>query len=420
MIAEADCKPVIRKSPYEIASCARCGSKVEKGAEVMLWDSGPRLGKFRRWVHVECEPMVVASPAAAAAPAEINPEQLRDLVAQEITEFLTKVDLSGIDGQIATQVAAQIDVKLAEFKPQALNLEEVHKTLADTCQKLGNATADACASTLEHVGKLIEEGIPHVIEVKKWDGTSQKLEGHQHPAFEKVLKLAAARFNIFLPGPAGCGKSHLAKQVAEALGLAFGFISCSAGMSEGQLLGRLIPTGEGGKFEYSRSEFVKCYEEGGVFLIDELDAADSNVLLVLNAALANGHMAVPNRPEKPVATRHENFVCVAAANTYGRGADRQYVGRSQLDESTLDRFRVGTVPMDYDRKLEARLCRDSELRERLWSIRDKAQANRLNRIVSTRALIDCYKATLAGVFTRDEAIEQVLQGWSRDERSKVC
>src|SRR5262249_40226256 len=163
-----------------------------------------------------------------------------------------------------------------------------------------------------------------------------------------VLMLARARRNVLLVGPAGSGKTHLAKQVAQALGLDFAHISCSAGMSEGQLLGRLVPTGEAGRFEYLRSEVVRCYEEGGVFLFDEIAAADSNTLLVINSALANGQMCVPNRPHNPVAVKHPDFVCMAAANTFGTGADRQYVGRNQLDESTLDRFRIGQIEMDYD------------------------------------------------------------------------
>jgi cobaltochelatase CobS len=173
------------------------------------------------------------------------------------------------------------------------------------------------------------------------DDSTVKIEGKAHAKFARVLKLAAARRNVLLVGPAGTGKTHLAQQVAQALGLDFAFISCSAGMSEGQLMGRLVPTGEGGKFEYLRSEFVRCYEEGGVFLFDEMDAADSNTMIVINSALANGHMAVPNRPESPVARKHPDFVCIAAANTFGTGADRQYVGRNQMDEATLDRFRIG-------------------------------------------------------------------------------
>ena len=200
------------------------------------------------------------------------------------------------------------------------------------------ALANEVAALRDKVAEL-EANKPTVIEVRQANGTAVQITGAVHEAFEEVLQLAAARKHIFLPGPAGCGKSHMAKQVADALGLPFGFISCSAGMSESQLLGRRVPNGDHGQFVYEATDFVRCYENGGVFLFDELDAADSNVLLVVNSALANGHMALPNRTENPVAKRHPDFVCIAAANTFGRGADRQYVGRNELDESTLDRFR---------------------------------------------------------------------------------
>jgi MoxR-like ATPase len=245
-----------------------------------------------------------------------------------------------------------------------------------------------------------------------------KPSGKTHREFAKVLKLAQARRNILLVGPAGSGKTHLAEQLAGALQLPFAHISCSAGMSEGQLLGRLVPTGEAGRFEYVRSDFVRCYEEGGVFLFDEIDAADSNTLLIVNAALANGAMSVPNRPGQSVAHRHPDFICVAAANTFGTGADRQYVGRNQLDESTLDRFRIGQIEMDYDAEVEASLCPDSGLRARLLAYRARVRQAGLRRVVSMRFLRDSYVMKEAG-FTDDDIDGALFRGWSPDEIRKV-
>ena len=225
-----------------------------------------------------------------------------------------------------------------------------------TGQEAAAVLIEAVAELQARLAEVEANSTPRVIEIKHAEGEAVKIEGAVHPIFDSVLQFAQARKHIFLPGPAGCGKSHLAKQIADALKLRFGFISCSAGMSESQLLGRLVPAGEGGKFEFVTTQFLDCYEKGGVFLFDEIDAADANVLLVINSALANGHLSVPSRHENPVAMRHPDFVCIAAANTFGRGADRQYVGRSELDESTLDRFRIGTVPMDYDERLERQLC----------------------------------------------------------------
>src|SRR5262249_23284025 len=77
-----------------------------------------------------------------------------------------------------------------------------------------------------------------------------------HKRFDRCLRLAKARKNILMIGPAGCGKTVLAEKIAAALDLEFAHVSCSAGTSEGTLLGRLLPTGEGGQFEYASSEFV--------------------------------------------------------------------------------------------------------------------------------------------------------------------
>jgi len=264
-----------------------------------------------------------------------------------------------------------------------------------------------------------EGGTVQTIHVRQPDGTDIAIEGTTHEAFGRVLELAMARKHIFLPGPSGCGKSHMAKQVAEALGLRFGSISCSAGMSESQLLGRMVPKGKQGQFEFLTTEFLDCYENGGVFLFDEIDAADSNVLLVINSALANGQMAVPSRHGNPVAKRHPDFVCIAAANTFGHGADRQYCGRNQLDEATLDRFRIGTVPMDYNEKLERQLCPMPELFDRLKAYRERTLANRLNRIVSTRFLCEAYEMVARWGWTMEDVDRQLFSGWRADEISKV-
>ena len=288
-----------------------------------------------------------------------------------------------------------------------------------TGQEAAAVLVEAVAELQARLADVEANATPRVIEIKHADGKVVKIEGAVHPIFDSVLQLAQARKHIFLPGPAGCGKSHLAGQIADALKLRFGFISCSAGMSESQLLGRLVPAGEGGKFEFVTTQFLECYENGGVFLFDEIDAADANVLLVINSALANGHLSVPSRHENPVAVRHPDFVCIAAANTFGRGADRQYVGRSELDESTLDRFRIGTVPMDYDERLERQLCPNPNLYARLAGYRAKVRENRLERVVSTRFMKDAYEMVAKWGWTVEMVEAKLFAGWRADEVAKV-
>jgi cobaltochelatase CobS len=353
--------PVTIKARYP-SKCQRCSKWIAPGEMIQVHHQGPEK---KRWVHAEC-------PNGHPAPGlPIGPEM------KEVLETTVRV-VNRLDERVT-------------------GLEKVTETL---------------------VAEIAQRSV-QVIEIRHPDGNTVQIDGAVHPVFAAVVQLANARKHIFLPGPAGCGKSHMAGQVAEALGLRFGFISCSAGMSESQLLGRTIPAGDHGQFEFQPTQFLECYEDGGVFLFDEIDAADANVLLVINSALANGHLSVPSRHGNPVAKRHADFVCIAAANTYGRGADRQYVGRSELDESTLDRFRIGTVPMDYDEGLEQKLCPDETLYSRLRTYRERIRENRLERIVSTRFIKEAHEMVSQWGWTYDQVDSKLFAGWRRDEIAKV-
>jgi SpoVK/Ycf46/Vps4 family AAA+-type ATPase len=148
-----------------------------------------------------------------------------------------------------------------------------------------------------------------------------------------------------LVGPAGTGKSHAAEQVAEAMGMDFYAMSVGAQTSKSDIIGYMDAMQN-----YVRTVFRNAYEHGGVFLLDEIDAGNSNVLIQLNAALANNYMSFPDG----MIRRHEKFRMVASANTFGLGASRQYVGRNQLDAATLDRFVV--LSWDIDDNLEQSLA----------------------------------------------------------------
>lgn len=244
------------------------------------------------------------------------------------------------------------------------------------------------------------------------------LEGVHHTGAAKLVSLCARRLNVMMVGPAGCGKTILAKSVAQAHGKKLTLVSCSAGMSEAQLLGRLLPLGDNGAFRYVESPFMKAYASGGVILLDEIDAADANLLLVINAALANGGVEIEARAASGLDTtveRHPDTMIIAAANTWGAGADTQYVGRGALDVSTLDRFY--RLAVDYDERLEATLAHPDVVR-RVQTIRKAARDAKLRRVVSTRMIVRIEAAMRAGL-SQNEALSDELASWTLDERRKV-
>jgi hypothetical protein len=258
----------------------------------------------------------------------------------------------------------------------------------------------------------------------------------QHRLFPKLLALVAAGAQVLLLGPAGTGKSHACKAVADALGRSFGSISLSSGASESNLTGWLLPVGDNGRFSYVASPFVTQYEKGSsVFLLDEIDAASPDMLVVVNAALANGGFTLAQRFDAPAIVRGANAAVIAAANTID-GADESYSARQSMDAATLDRFYV--LRWDADEVLEAALIGAAHGRQNYWKpeaapdtspecarfIADWVQGLRrvagkagIQRVVSVR-MMQRYQQAIAAGCTHKEAQSDLLNGWTKDELSR--
>ena len=188
------------------------------------------------------------------------------------------------------------------------------------------------------VRRIVREEIPAPPTIRVQIPDRPEVEiGRQHERFPLLLQVLACGLNVLLVGPAGTGKTTAARKAAEALGLSFSCLSVGPQTSKSDLLGFVDAGGT-----YRESLFVSAYRDGGVFLLDEIDAGNAGVLTVLNAALAGDVMATP----AGMVARSPRFLAVAGANTYGQGASRQYVGRNQLDAATLDRFAVLDWPVD--------------------------------------------------------------------------
>lgn len=174
------------------------------------------------------------------------------------------------------------------------------------------------------------------------DDTQGKIGDHAHMP---VLELAArARIPAWLFGEAGSGKSTAAERVAEKASLDFRSISLCPTTSKSDLLGYRDAGGQ-----YKTTAFRDVYENGGVFLFDEIDNAHPSSLALINNALSNNEAEFPDDKVE----KHPDTVIVAAANTIGKGATAQYVGRAVIDAATRDRFVF--IPWDIDEGLEQQI-----------------------------------------------------------------
>jgi MoxR-like ATPase len=306
---------------------------------------------------------------------------------------------------------------LRQLKDDAL-LETVGKAKRDAEEIRRQALSTALEAVTKEARAWLDTHMAKHREIVIKSGSSTRVvKGRTHSCFDRVLKLAAHRKNIALVGPAGCGKTFLAEQVAQALDLPFAAQSMSAGVSESTFTGWLLPMGKNGEYTHVPAPFLDVYEGGGVFLFDEADNADANMLVFLNMSLGNPKFFLPIRRGKTEVKKHKDFVAIAAMNTYGHGGDMRYVGRSQLDAATLDRFRIGMVSMDYDYDLEAALV-SHEVHRWGMKVRQAITNGGIERIMSTRSLIDAHDMVEAG-WTLDQVREAYFSDWTQDERRLV-
>ena len=261
---------------------------------------------------------------------------------------------------------------------------------------------------------VLRDHIPVVrLEVKGADGVNREVNGHKHPAFEKLLRAATARMangfapNIWLAGPAGSGKTHACHQAADAMGRPFHFNGAIS--QEYALLGFVDAGGA-----YHRTPFREAYEHGGFYCFDEVDGSDNSAVLALNAALANGHATFPDGAIK----RHQDCVIIATANTWGLGATAEYVGRAKLDAAFLSRFAV-RIAWDYDTALELNISGDRRFAQRVIDARARARAAGLKVLIDPRAS-QAGAALIANGMTPDEAAELTyLANLNADQRKIV-
>lgn len=281
------------------------------------------------------------------------------------------------------------------------------------------ATTGAADTAREQLADLLEEarrivgGAPRTLRIEIKDRVAILPAAPRHPLFDALLTLIICGrephgLPVMLVGPAGSGKTTACQHAADALSLPFYTNGALTGAHE--LMGYKDASGT-----YHGTPFRQAFEHGGVYLMDEMDRSDPAAVLALNSALANGFAAFPDQAE-PVKA-HPDFIPVVAANTYGRGADRLYIGANQLDASTLDRFAV--LSWDYDEALERALAGDDAWCSYVQAARKAASELKIRHVFSPRATMGGAVQRRAGL-PFDMVTDAVLwKGLDAEQRKRI-
>ena len=187
--------------------------------------------------------------------------------------------------------------------------------------------------------------------------------------FDETYTLVNANIPALLTGEKGSGKTTLAMQVAEKLDLPFFSMSMTRQTTLSHLLGFMSVNGT-----YVASQLRGTAEKGGVFLLDEIDAGDANVILCLNT-IENGYISFPDG----IIDIHEDFRLMATSNPQDQ--HEHYVGRSKLDAATLDRFDI--IDIDHDVNLEKSLV-DQDVYSHIYALRTVLGSMNSSKTISMR------------------------------------
>ena len=264
--------------------------------------------------------------------------------------------------------------------------------------------AGKASTTIEKIKSELEAKDIQVPEVPKKVEVPVVPSGEvHHEKYETIKACLECGIPVYLAGPAGSGKNHTVEQIANEMGWNFYFSNSI--QQEYKLTGFIDAGGD-----FHDTEFYKaCTDEKEcVFFLDEIDASIPDVLVLLNAAIANGYFEFPNGR---VDFEHVHFV--AAGNTVGSGADDMYTGRMVLDQATLDRFAI--IEFDYCEKIEKKLTdNNKELIGFIHRLRQTAESKGIRATFSYRCMTMVTRLEKAGMPLEQIMRIAIMKGLDKD------
>lgn len=298
----------------------------------------------------------------------------------------------------------------AEIKSVAKPTGKVESAIAELiAATAGKADLDE-ARVIELIGEYSKAPVRVTVDVTENDKVIVTRDG-AHKEYANVLAHIAAGVDLAVVGPAGSGKSTIFKHVAEDLGLDYYIVSSP--QQESKIMGYNDAHGN-----YVRTPMRDAYEHGGLIVVEEFDGSNAKALLACNNLVANDSADFPDG----MIQKHEKCIVVMAGNTFGTGASRQYVGRTQIDAATLDRFAF--LEVGYDEVLERDIALAFNADASHWvddvqAFRRKVDAAGIRHVVSPRASIMGAKLLKQGL-PEDVIVKTVLhKGMTADQIKQV-
>ncbi|HEV8178477.1 MAG TPA: AAA family ATPase, partial [Gemmatimonadales bacterium] len=215
------------------------------------------------------------------------------------------------------------------------------------------------------------------------------VDAHHIPRtdIERVIVDAITRNRrLLLVGDAGSGKSSAIEQIAARIGYPCRRLNLNGETGVSEFVGQWIVKGQ--EMAYLYGVLPTAMRCGHLLVLDELDAAQPEVLFVLQAVLEGKPLLLTETGES--VQPHRNFRLMATANAVGDDSGL-YAGTRVQNAATMDRWDL-ILRVGYPKPAE-----ESELVQR----RTGVMADVANRLVTifTDLREACTRGDLAGPFS---------------------
>jgi hypothetical protein len=381
----------------KFGSCFTCNKPFARGIDLITWS--PRVkGK---WMHVDC-----ADPEGKAI--ENAPETWDTTNTTKIQHTLNE----GIEnGSLRVEDTPQIDNPLAKAMADAIlpYIDTKIKASLDSDQ-VKQIVADA----------IEQAKIPTTItvEIRNQDKEVETIP-MAHELLPKLLMLMGAKnrhgmhHNLYLYGAPGGSKSYSIAQCAKALGLRYANISLLPQTSDLRLIGYYDAKGE-----YVSTTFRDFYENGGVFVLEELDNTSPSLQTVLNVGLENGAMMFPDG----MVNKSADCIVIGTGNTPGCGATPSFPERRAMDSAFRERFMF--LHWTYDSSLEEAITLSILPTAKAWynwvtAVRAYAATNYPRMIVSPRVNYSGVELLAMGETAENVAHATLFYSCDKDTQARI-
>jgi len=215
--------------------------------------------------------------------------------------------------------------------------------------------------------------------------------------------------NVLLVGATGTGKTHAARHLAYELQVPYMRVNCNGAITPEDLIGQYIPDGNGG-FKWCDGVLTRFIRHGGIFVLDEINAAPAEILFVLHSLLDDERKIVLTQKDGEVVKASDKFMFIATMNPT---EDAIYEGTKELNAALKDRFGV-ILYYDYDEKIEKKIIKSEYVREVLRALRNSEE---IETPISTRTGKEYERAIeLFGIETANEIF---IARFRKEEREIV-